>query len=65
MHTIPNTANERLEEFVDLVRQMRAAQDDYFATRRPGSLKDAKRLERKVDLRVELYYSPKLPGLNL
>ncbi len=64
MDTIPKTANERLEEFVRLVREMRAAQDAYFTTRALRSLKDARRLERKVDLRVELYYSPRLPGFG-
>lgn len=36
-------------EFFYLVAQMRAAQTNYFATRRPEHLRAARRLEREVD----------------
>jgi hypothetical protein len=38
-----------LQEFADLVGQMRQAQRDYFRTRKPETLNAAKSLERKVD----------------
>lgn len=36
-------------DFVALVAQMRAAQREYFSTRRQSALESAKRLERAVD----------------
>ncbi|MCD4738333.1 MAG: hypothetical protein K8R89_03625 [Anaerolineae bacterium] len=38
--------------FVELVRTMRVAQKDYFATRTRTALSEAKRLEKKVDARL-------------
>jgi hypothetical protein len=38
-----------VNEFVELVAAMRAAQKEYFRTRTPSSLAEAKRLEREVD----------------
>lgn len=38
-----------LGNFVALVAQMRAAQREYFSTRRQSALESAKRLERAVD----------------
>jgi hypothetical protein len=36
-------------EFIDLVRQMRTAQKEYFKTRDKGVLERSKSLERQVD----------------
>jgi len=61
MQSIPPTANQRLEEFVDLVELMRDAQRAYFESRQPSALNAAKAIERRVDLRCALYRAPKLP----
>lgn len=39
-------------DFIELVRQMRDAQREYFRTRDKGILESSKRLERKVDEKV-------------
>jgi hypothetical protein len=39
-----------IDELVDIVRQMRTAQKNYFKTRDRGSLSLAKGLEKKVDM---------------
>lgn len=40
------------DEFVDLVRRMRAAQQHYFGARGPVSLRVACALERQVDAAI-------------
>jgi hypothetical protein len=47
-------------EFLLMVKQMRAAQVDYFRTRSSHSLMEAKRLEREVDEIVDAAFRPKL-----
>lgn len=39
----------KAEDFIELVRQMRASQKHYFVTRSQEELKNAKALERQVD----------------
>lgn len=38
-----------MKEFIELVREMRAAQKEYFKTRSKDALNSSKELERKVD----------------
>lgn len=38
-----------MKEFIELVREMRAAQKEYFKTRSKDVLNHSKELERKVD----------------
>lgn len=42
-----------MEEFVKMVRKMRAAQKDYFRTRHPGYLELSRKLEKEVDEKLE------------
>lgn len=46
---IENPREIMLEEFAELVRQMRHNQRRYFAQRRPEILETCKRLEHEVD----------------
>lgn len=46
---IENPDKITLEEFTELVKQMRHNQRRYFAQRRPEILETCKRLEREVD----------------
>ena len=46
---IENPGKITLEEFAELIRQMRHNQRRYFAQRRPEILETCKRLEGKVD----------------
>ena len=46
---IENPGKITLEEFAELIRQMRHNQRRYFAQRRPEILETCKRLEREVD----------------
>lgn len=46
---IENTGKITLEEFAELIRQMRHNQRRYFAQRRPEILATCKKLEREVD----------------
>lgn len=41
------------DEFIDLVRRMRKAQKNYFATRDTAVLRESKDLERRVDLMLD------------
>lgn len=41
--------NRRMNEFIELVREMRNAQKEYFKTRDKSVLLKSKELERKVD----------------
>lgn len=41
--------NRRMNEFIELVREMRDAQKEYFRTRDKNVLQRSKELERKVD----------------
>lgn len=41
--------NRRMNEFIELVREMRNAQKEYFKTRDKNVLLKSKELERKVD----------------
>jgi len=43
----------KIEEFAELVRQMRDAQKSYFKERSPQWLSTAKELERRVDSAVK------------
>lgn len=45
----PNEVYEEFEDFVRLVRDMRAAQKKYFADRSPRMLSAARSLEHAVD----------------
>lgn len=49
---IENPREITLEEFAELVRQMRHNQRRYFAQRRPEILETCKRLEHEVDVIV-------------
>ena len=42
-----------MKEFIELVRQMRAAQKEYFKTRSKDVLNRSKELERKVDAELQ------------
>lgn len=46
---IENPGKITLEEFAELIRQLRHNQRRYFAQRRPEILETCKRLEREVD----------------
>lgn len=46
---IENPGKITLEEFAELIRQMRHNQRRYFAQRRPEILATCKKLEREVD----------------
>ena len=47
-------------EFIELVRQMRASQKHYFVTRSQEELKNAKALEWQVDFALEEFGNPSL-----
>lgn len=47
-------------QFIELVRQMRASQKHYFVTRSQEELKNAKALERQVDFALEEFGNPSL-----
>jgi hypothetical protein len=42
-----------MKEFIELVRQMRSAQKEYFRTRSKDVLNRSKELERKVDAELQ------------
>ena len=42
-----------MKEFIELVREMRAAQKEYFKTRSKEVLNRSKELERKVDTELQ------------
>jgi hypothetical protein len=42
-----------MKEFIELVRQMRTAQKEYFKTRTKDALNRSKELERKVDAELQ------------
>lgn len=42
-----------MKEFIELVREMRAAQKEYFRTRSKDVLNRSKELERKVDAELQ------------
>ena len=46
------------DEFLDMVKQMRAAQKRYFKDRRPADVAASKRLEQEVDRTISLLCSP-------
>ena len=50
----------KAEDFIELVRQMRASQKHYFVTRSQEELKNAKALERQVDFALEELGNPSL-----
>ena len=50
----------KAEDFIELVRQMRASQKHYFVTRNQEELKNAKSLERQVDFALEEFCNPSL-----
>lgn len=51
-------------EFVELVRDMRAKQVEYFKTRSSDVLRESKQLERRVDAAIRDWREgqPALPG---
>ena len=51
---------EENNEFIDVVREMRASQRLYFVTRSKEELKRAKALERKVDFMLEKMDEPSI-----
>lgn len=51
-----------LENFVNLVAEMRQTQCEYFATKSYIALKKSKRLEKRVDECVSIYRNEKLNG---
>lgn len=51
-----------LENFVNLVAEMRHTQREYFATRSYATLKKSKQLEKRVDECVSIYRNEKLNG---
>lgn len=42
-----------MEEFINLVEEMRSAQKEYFRTRSTTSLNRSKQLEREVDTKIK------------
>lgn len=46
------------QNFIQLVKDMRLKQVQYFATRDNGILKASKKLERQVDAAIKEYESP-------
>ena len=46
--------------FLTLVKKMRSKQKEYFRTRDPKILQEAKKLERLVDKEIEDYLTPKI-----
>ena len=44
---------ETMKEFIELVREMRAAQKEYFSKRSKDVLNRSKELERKVDAELQ------------
>ena len=52
-----------MDEFCELVKQMREAQKRYFRTRDANDLNESKRLEREVDKAIKDYVESKLGGL--
>jgi len=58
-----------LADFIDLVRQMRAAQKQYFLRRTSGDLRDAKSWEALVDEAIRQWDEKQAeaaqPGLGL
>lgn len=50
----------KAEDFIELVRQMRASQKHYFVTRNQEELKNAKSLERQVYFALEEFGNPSL-----
>ena len=51
---------EENNEFIDVVREMRASQRHYFVTRSKEELKRAKALERMVDSMLENMNDPSI-----
>lgn len=51
---------EENNEFIDVVREMRASQRLYFVTRSKEELKRVKALERKVDFMLEKMDDPSI-----
>lgn len=47
-------------KFVVLVHKMRKAQNEFFATRSEAALREAKRLEKKVDEMIDEVLNPNL-----
>jgi len=48
------------EEIIELVKQMRIAQKEYFSSRSGASLSKSKNLERAVDHAISEYFNPNL-----
>jgi len=49
-----------MEEFIKLVQEMRATQEEYFKTRKWAVLEKAKILERRVDYVIKKYFDNQL-----
>lgn len=59
----PTTSSTPLDSFVNLVAEMRKAQNIYFRTR--GGLDDCKKIERAVDRYVTEYREKNQPQAKL
>lgn len=57
---IENSGKITLEEFAELVKQMRHNQRRYFAQRRPEILETCKKLESEVDAVIEKMFDKQL-----
>lgn len=60
-----NRTEQQVDEFVDLVRQMRLMQREYFKSRRAYHLEESKRLEKMVDAAVKSWGKPEQLGLGI
>jgi hypothetical protein len=47
------------EEFENVVRELRKRQRDFFASKNPAALAEAKRLEKEIDSELERRRPPK------
>ena len=51
-------------KFIDLVRQMRENQKEYFRTRHPNYLNESRRLEKQVDAELDMMTSSLFAGAD-
>lgn len=49
-----------IQDFMQLVRDMRTAQNRYFRFRDPNTLREAKELEIRVDKAIREFFTPSL-----
>jgi hypothetical protein len=60
MWRMKNIPEHEVKRFIHLVKKMRDAQREYFATRSTEALKEAKRYENAVDNWISLFTEPNL-----